>query len=259
MRVTRFQRPLLGVKTGCNDAYLVRVDSLEGEIARISSDDRAGEIERAMLRPVVRGETLGHWEVANRDEYVVWTHCDDGASRRELPPLARRWLWPHRSTLTKRSDLHQRGRWWALFRTESAASDRPRVVWADFGLRPRAVVVPEGNPLVALNTCYVVRCRRIEDAHALAAILNGSLAAAWLNAIAEPARGGYRRYLGWTVALLPLPMRWNRARRILAPLGERAMHGDVPTDGELLSATLEAYHLRDHKVQPLLSWNSEQD
>jgi hypothetical protein len=259
LRVSRFGRPLLGVKTGCNDAYLVRLESLDGEVARVSAGDRAGDIEREMLRPVIRGENLSQWALSSRSEYMVWTHADDGTSRRDLPPLTRRWLWQHQNALVKRTDLHHRARWWSLFRIESSAFDRPRVIWADFGLRPRAIVVPDGEPFVALNTCYVVPCRRIADAHALAAILNGPLAAAWLNAIAEPARGGYRRYLGWTMAMLPTPMRWNRARRILAPIGERAMQGDIPTDDELLDAALEAYHLTREKLRPLLSWNAEAD
>ena len=250
-----FGRPLLGVKTGCNDAYLIRVDSIDGDIARISSRDRAGEIEREMLRPVIRGETLGQWTLVGRTEYLVWPHCDDGSPRRELPPLARRWLLPYRDALIKRTDLHESRQWWSVFRTEGANPERSRVVWADFGLRPRAIVVAEGEQHLALNTCYVVRCRTLTDAHALAAILNGPLAAAWLNAIAEPARGGYRRYLGWTMALLPIPTRWNRARKILAPLGERGMQGDVPPDEELLAAALEAYHIHREQVQPLLSWS----
>jgi N-6 DNA Methylase len=255
LRISRFGRPLLGVKTGCNDAYLLRVDSVEANTARVSAGERLGEIEREMLRPVIRGETLAQWSLTGRSEYVVWTHLDDGTSRRELPPLARRWLWQHRNTLSKRTDLHQRGRWWSLFRTESAAFDRPRVIWADFGLRPRAIAIAEGEPFVALNTCYVLPCPRLDDAHALAAILNGPLAAAWLNAIAEPARGGYRRYLGWTMAMMPTPIRWNRARKILGPLGERAMEGDIPSDDELLGASLDAYRLTARRVQPLLSWN----
>ena len=255
LRISRFGRPLLGVKTGCNDAYLVRLDSLTGDTALVSSGERVAEIEREVLRPVIRGETLGQWSLTGRSEYLVWTHLDDGTSRRELPPLARRWLSPHRHSLSKRTDLHQRGRWWSLFRTESAAFDLPRVIWADFGLRPRAIAIAEGEPVVALNTCYVLQCRRLDDAHALAAILNGPLAAAWLNAIAEPARGGYRRYLGWTMAMLPTPIRWNRARKILAPLGERAMVGDVPSDDDLLGAALDAYRLSARRVQPLLSWN----
>jgi len=250
---------MLGVKTGCNDAYLVRVDSLDGDTARVSAGERKGEIEREMLRPVIRGETLNQWTITDRSEYLIWTHCEDGTSRRAIPPLARRWLSPFRDTLVKRTDLRESSIWWSVFRTESAGFERPRVVWADFGLRPRAIVVPEGARFVALNTCYVVSCRKPEDAHALAAILNGPLAAAWLNAIAEPARGGYHRYLGWTMALLPLPTRWNRARRILAPLGERAMESDIPTDAELLDAALEAYRLDRETVQPLLSWSIDWD
>ena len=257
--VSRFGRPLLGVKTGCNDAYLVRVESTVGEVARIASHDRVGEIERQILRPVIRGETLEQWSLHCANEYLVWPHSADGSCMRDLPPLARRWLSFYRDSLIKRSDLRQSRFWWALFRTESANCDKARVIWADFGLKPRAIVVPDGEPFVALNTCYAVRGRKIDDAYALAAILNGPLAAAWLNAIAEPARGGYHRYLGWTMALLPLPARWVRARKLLAPLGERAMHGDIPSDDELFEAALDAYRLRRDRVQPLLSWSLDCD
>jgi hypothetical protein len=141
-----------------------------------------------------------------------------------------------------------------VFRTESAVADSPRVIWADFGLAPRAIAVEARNPVVALNSCYVANCRTLEDAHALAALLNGPLVAAWLNALAEPARGGYRRYMGWTVSLLPIPAGWNRARDKLAPLGERGMAGDTPTKDELLNAALTAYGLQLDDVQPLVSW-----
>jgi hypothetical protein len=93
----------------------------------------------------------------------------------------------------------------------------------------------------------------------LATLLNGPLIAAWLNTLAEPARGGYRRYLGWTMSLLPLPSDWNRARERLASLGERAMRGDVPPQSEMLHAALSAYELRLCDVQPLLSWKSPCD
>ena len=254
LSISRFGRPQLGVKTGCNDAYIVTVDSLDGDVACISAGHRRGEIERALLRPTIRGETVAPWAITGRREYIVWPHGADGASLRELAPLVRAWLSPHRDRLIRRTDLHDSRRWWSVFRTEGAAFDCPRVIWADFGLRPRAIVVEENDKVVALNTCYVVRCRRIDDARALAAILNGPLAAAWLNAIAEPARGGYRRYLGWTLAMLPVPARWTRARKALAPLGERAAQGDIPTDAELLEAMLESYRLRLDRVQPLLSW-----
>jgi hypothetical protein len=254
-----FGRPLLGVKTGCNSAYIVRVESIEGDVASISAGGRTGLIERDLLRPLIRGETLEKWTVAGPREYLVWPHDEHDRPRRALPPLARRWLLPFRDVLSARSDLHGRFLWWSVFRTESARNQHPRVVWADFGTTPRATVLEAQESFVALNSCYVVSCATSSDAHALATLLNSSLAAAWLNSIAEPARGGYRRYLGWTLSLLPIPVDWNRARSLLAPLGERAMHADIPADDEILGAVLGAYELCLTDVQPLLSWTDECD
>ena len=254
LRVTPFGRPQLGVKTGCNDAYLVRVDAVDGDIARISGSERSGVIERSLLRPVIRGESLARWKASKPGEYIVWPHDDDAHPLRALPALARAWLVPFRDALSRRTDLHDAQRWWSVFRTEGATFDQPRVIWADFGLHPRAMVIAENDRFVPLNTCYVVRIPKVVDAFALAAILNGPLATAWLNAIAEPARGGYRRYLGWTMAMLPVPTRWGRVREVLSPLAERAMEGDIPSDSDLLDAALDAYLLRREMVQPLLDW-----
>ncbi len=249
-----FGRPLLGVKTGCNDAFVVRLDEIHGHVAHISSGGRTAQIEREMLRPLVRGETLAPWSITGPREYLIWPHSDGNQPLRELPPLARRWLFSFRDKLHSRSDLHGRMPWWTLFRTVSASAASPRVIWADFGLTPRAIAVEVDNPIVALNSCYVANCETMKDAHALATLLNGPLVSAWLNTLAEPARGGYRRYLGWTMALLPIPEDWSRARELLSPLGERAMLGDLPPQDEMLNAALTAYGLQLRDMQPLLSW-----
>jgi hypothetical protein len=249
-----FGRPLLGVKTGCNDAFVVRLEGIHGDVASVSSGGRVGQVEREVLRPLIRGETLAPWSITGRREYIIWPHGDDNQPIRPLPPLARNWLFFFRDQLHGRSDLHGRLPWWALFRTDSAAALSPRVIWADFGLRPRAIAVDAGDPVVALNSCYVARCETMTDAHALAVLLNGPLVAAWLNTLAEPARGGYRRYLGWTMSLLPVPSDWQRAREQLAPLGERAMLGDAPPREEMLSVALGAYGLEVRDVEALLSW-----
>jgi Eco57I restriction-modification methylase len=254
-----FGRPLLGVKTGCNSAYIVRVHSLDGNVAHISAGSRVGVIERDMLRPLIRGETLSKWSLTGPREYLVWPHDDAGRPQRSLPPLARQWLLPSQDVLSARTDLHGRFPWWSVFRTESAANNQPRVVSADFGLTPRTTVLEAHDPFIALNSCYVVSCATSKDAYALATILNSSLAAAWLNSLAEPARGGYRRYLGWTLSLLPIPADWSRARALLAPLGERAMGGDVSADEEILSVVLDAYKLELVHVQRLLCWTVDCD
>lgn len=63
---------MLGVKCGCNEAFLVRAAD--------------APIEDAMLRPVVRGETLTRWRIAERGEAIVWTHAADGCPLSVLPP-----------------------------------------------------------------------------------------------------------------------------------------------------------------------------
>jgi hypothetical protein len=230
------------------------VEEIHGDVVSISSNGRTAQIERNMLRPVVRGETLAPWSITGPREHLIWPGLENHQPRPALPPLARRWLFSFRDQLDARSDLHGRMPWWTLFRTESASTLSPRVIWADFGLTPRAIPVDANNPIVALNSCYVATCPTIEDAHALATLLNGPLVSAWLNTLAEPARGGYRRYLGWTISLLPLPSDWPRACEHLTPLAERAMLGDVPLPHEMLSAALSAYELRLQDIQSLLSW-----
>ena len=142
-----------------------------------------------------------------------------------------------------------------LFRTESAGSSRPRVVWCDIGKTPRAAVIPQGSDAVPLNTCYVARCRDDTDAYTLTALLNSCPIGAWLSLLAEPARGGYLRFLGWTMSLLPVPKDWTRARRILGPVGSAANAGVPPDPDQLRRAVLDAYRLSCGEVDALLKWN----
>jgi hypothetical protein len=100
----------------------------------------------------------------------------------------------------------------------------------------------------------VLSCGDPDDALALAALLNSPLAAAWLGAIAEPARGGWHRFLAWTVALMPLPHDWPRARALLAPVAERAILDAPPSLHELLEVACAAFRLKQADVAPLLAW-----
>jgi hypothetical protein len=250
----RFGHALLGVKCGCNDAFLVNDAGGDGVMAAVECQGRHGTLERELLRPLLRGDSVQSWRVPPSSRAIVWTHSDSGTPLGTLPPAAARWLAPWRRRLRARSDLRGTGSWWMLFRTESADHTRTRVVWNDFGRSPRAAILPAGDPTVPLNSCYVLPCDDPVDAFAIAALLNSPLAAAFLNAIAEPARGGWHRYLAWTVELLPVPREWARARRILAPLAERALLGKPPTGSELLAAACHAYRLTGEDVAPLVAW-----
>jgi hypothetical protein len=248
------QRPHLGVKTGCNSAFVVRAESADPDLTRIATSNRRGEIETHMLRPLVRGETLTPWRLEKNAERIIWTHDATGQPLRKLPPNADRWLTKYRRKLEQRTDARS-DRWWSLFRIESAESTSARVIWSDFGREPRAAVLEAGDPTVPLNTCYSVTCPTQADALAFAAILNSDIAAAWLGSIAEPARGRFYRFLGWTIARLPIPIDWPRARRILAPLADAARRGDPPTTSTLHTAVIDAYNVSAVDVAPLLAWS----
>ena len=247
-------RPTLGVKCGCNDAFVVERGPRDGMMDLVTQGERRGQIERALLRPLLRGDALTAWRLQPTNAAIVWTHAPNGAPLSTLPEGAARWLGPWRRQLAARADLRGTRAWWSLFRIEGANPSQHRVVWSDFGRQPRAAVIPAEDETVPLNSCYVLPCPELDDALALAALLNSPLAAAWLNTIAEPARGGWHRYLGWTISLLPIPEEWSRARALLAPIAERAMLGAPPTDIELLDAACRAYRLKHADVAPLLAW-----
>ncbi len=246
-------RPLLGVKCGANEAFLVRVGAMTREGVQVRAGSRTANVESAMLRPIVRGEDVTPWRARLGADAVLWTHDASGAPLAALPPLAAEWLRPWRRRLAARSDARGE-QWWALFRTPAARSDRARVVWADVARRPRAAVLSPGDRTVPLNSCYVLPAATTDDALAFAALLNSPIAAAWLDALAEPARGGYRRYLGWTLALLPVPADWAHARKVLVPLAHEALAGSPPDDGALTTAVARAFRLRRDSLAPLLDW-----
>jgi hypothetical protein len=245
-----FGAPRLGVKSGCNSAFVVRLlDMAHGIATVVDADGERGVVEASLLRPALRGDSVQAWAPTAYRDWIVWTHDATGSPLAKLPERTNVWLRRRYTELTGRSDAARARRWWSLFRTEAADCRRHRVVWSDFGRRPRALVLPAGDPTVPLNTCYTLACSDPNDAWGLTSLLNSPLAAAWLNAIAEPARGGYRRYLAWTVGLLPLPRDWARAREILAAARS------CPDDA-LLDATLHAYGLRYADVAALLDPNA---
>ncbi len=255
-----FGRPLLGVKTGCNDAFVVQPRPGWHDLPKaddscvIRGGDLEDNIEIRLLRPLLRGEDVCAWATPRPGRALIWTHDVRGAPLERLPPMAAEWMARWKQQLQARSDAARGGRYWTLFRTEAADSSRPRVVWSDISRVPRATVVAAGDPTVPLNSCYVCVARSTDDALALAALLNSAPVAAWLCALAEPARGGYRRFLGWTLSRLPVPRDWDRAVSILAPIARDACAGRAPDPHTLAVAVARAYRLRLASLEPLLTW-----
>ena len=191
--------PLLGVKTGADDLFLV---------------PSPGEA----TRPAIRGRDCAPW-LATPRMHLLWTHDRDGRPLPALPPTLSA-LGSELDRLRRRAD-YRGGAPWQLFRIGLAL--RPhRVLWPDLSRRLNAIVPPV--EAVPLNTMYGVVTRTDDEAYALAALFNSR----WLTALAQlradPARGGFRRFNARVVRFLPLPRatestwselaKWGRAGEV---------------------------------------------
>lgn len=175
--------PQLGVKTGADDLFLVH-EPLPG----------------GGTRPAVRGRDIGAWRCTPR-RHVLWTHGSDGSPLARLSAEAARHFATHEERLRLRAD-YKGGPPWQLFRTALGCSTH-RVVWADLSRRLGAVVPPPD--VVPLNTVYGIATRTGADAAALAALLNCRWLTALARLVADPARGGFRRFNARVIGGLPLP------------------------------------------------------
>lgn len=248
-------RPTLGVKCGCNAAFLVNATEHEDDLATIKANGRTARIERISLRPVMRGEDVGQQHKAQRSTHIIWTHCKNGTPLRILPPATRRWLSQWKYELESRRDAKQKGPWWQLFRTDAARFDSARLVWADIGRNMRTEVLLQGDPTVPLNTCYAMHMASTEDAFALNALITSPAAEAWIACIAEHARGGFRRYMAWTIAAFPIPRLWIDVRPALAELGRIIAEGRKPDAESHSRIVADAYRVHADDIHPLIEWS----
>ncbi|HET8772676.1 MAG TPA: DNA methyltransferase, partial [Thermoanaerobaculia bacterium] len=155
----------LGVKCGCNEAFLVTASATAGGVD-VTDGVRRALLEPRYVRRVLRGEMVSRWTARPRADCIVFPHGDDGDALERLPAGVREWLWPWRARLEARTDARGGRPWWSLFRLEGSRCDRPRVVWADLGKSLDALVLEAGDRTVPLNTCYVLRAKDLVDAHA---------------------------------------------------------------------------------------------
>jgi hypothetical protein len=126
---------------------------------------------------------------------------------------------------------------------------------------PRRVPFLGGTaPIISLNTVYQITAASGEDAHLLAAVLNSTVARAYLKAIAERASGGYFRFLGWTVALLPFPKNPDAVvRRLCVKLSQDAHAAAGLCDdarGRLDELVARLYGLSSDELEVLRSFDA---
>lgn len=176
----------LGVKSGCNAAFLHPPEELGTDL----------------VRPAVRGRGIAAFQVTGTVP-LLFPHDQTGRPLNAIPTDVARHLGKWRTALMSRSDA-TRGPWWALHRTAPSCAPH-RVVWADLARRLEATTLPTRT--VPLNSCYLALASDARTARRLAAWLNAGPIRSLARAGADPARGGFARFNARVVGDLPLPSR----------------------------------------------------
>ena len=198
----------LGVKSGCNAAFLRPTSRVEPDLVRIA----------------VRGRDLAPYRI-KAGTPMLYPHDRLGRPIKALPAGASRHLAPFRAALERRTDAGT-GPWWALRRTGPASAPH-RVAWADLARRLGAVPLPAG--VVPLNSCYFAITPTADAMLAVATWLNSTWCRAVVRLGANPARGGFGRFNASTVGAAP----WMAAAatdRTLIALGRDAAAGKEAAD-----------------------------
>ena len=211
-------RPALGVKTGADAIFVGRIVRVDQRTSTLQVGDGECEIETDLLRLSIRGRDIRPFAIAPTRS-IIWALDAAGQPHERLPPLAARYFHERRQQLAARAD-HTGGPLWAVFRVRTASGGW-RVVWPDIARRPTAAVLDADDRTVPLNTCYVVRVPDRETAVTVATTLNSTWAHALVRALADEARGGYRRHNAAVIGRMPIPLP-GKARRAVVRLGTHA-------------------------------------
>lgn len=218
------RKPLMGVKTGDNQAFFLGDAKLRGETL-VTSDGIA--IPLAFVARCVRGRALRRWS-GGTSEWILWPPA---TGWNPVP----RWL----ERLGEARGLDP-----AEFRLSFVKPEHVgiKVAWKDVSRGMQAAVLPDTveiagrpYPLVANQTLYTLDAVSLDEAYALAAVLNSTVADALILATAERAKDAHFRYFGRTIGRMPMPrlapdvLQWES----LVRLSRRAHLGAGNLDHEI--------------------------
>lgn len=223
------RKPLMGVKTGDNRSFFLDEERVTSTHL-VTSDGVRVPLE--CVCRCVRGRDLRRWKT-EESRWMLWP---PRAGWRKAP----RWL----EQLAKLRGLEPGDFRLSFVRPEHVGI---KVAWKDLSRGVAAAVLPDvvhidGQPfpLVPNQTLYSIDAVSMDEAYAIAAILNSTIAGALLLCVAERAKDAHYRYFGRTVGALPFPDPAPELDRLVR-LSRRAHRGaDVEEDIDRLVAKLYA-------------------
>jgi len=186
--------PVMGVKTGDNDAFFLDVKRVRANAVETTD---GLHIPLTSVCRCARGRDVRRWKIAD-PPWMLWPPA--GGWRK--PPK-----WVERFAEARGVDVE-------TLRLKYVRPEHVgiKVVWKDLSrgfcaaFLEDSIRLGERNiPLVPNQTLYSLDASTTEEAHVLAALLNSTIVNVLATSIAERAKDFYFRYFGRTVARLPLP------------------------------------------------------
>lgn len=216
-----YGKPLYGVKTGLNPAFVIDGRTKDMLCAK---DPRSSDV----LKPFVEGKHLKRWRSEPEDRWLIllpkgWTKgrytvADEESAFLQLAkdyPAIGEWLAPFEARAKKRTD--QGDFWWEL--RACAYYDRfndPKLLYGDIVATPSMQIDASGA--ICDTTGFIVPNVSFADL----AVLNSKIIWFVFKAMTPLARGGYYRAKTQYIQTLPLPSMPSEASQALGDLARLA-------------------------------------
>lgn len=223
------RKPFMGVKTGDNRSFFLEAQAISG--GHLVTPEGVCVPLTAVCR-CVRGRDLRRWSVAE-SQWMLWPP----ARGWRTPPV---WL----QTLATARGMEPEEFRLAFVKPEHVGI---KVAWKDLSRGVAAAVLPDvvhidGQPfpLVPNQTLYAIDAVSLDEAYAIAGVLNSTIAGALLASVAERAKDAHYRYFGRTVGALPWPD-LGAEREGLVRLARRAHHRGADMTAEIDARVARAF------------------
>ena len=198
-----------GIKTGCNDAFIIDASTREDLI-----DEDAGSDE--LIKPLLKGRNLRKWKAESANEYLIviasstnrewpWSNASNASEAEQIfaetYPMIYQHLSHYRDRLVARDD--QGVFWWELRSCSYYAEfEKPKIIYPDISPSMRACY--DATNAFSLQTTYILPAEDLS----LLAILNSQLidwyARHKFQSLNDPWAGGGLRFIAQYMRHVPI-------------------------------------------------------
>jgi hypothetical protein len=199
--------PLYGIKTGCNDAFVIDRETRDKLIAQ---DPKAA----GLLKPFVEGKDLKPWHVESRDIYLIYIpkhtiSIDDY-------PSIKTHLLPHRDTLEKRATKQE---WFELQQAQLAyvpSFEGPKIIYGHFS--PEPLFSHDSRAYYSNDKSYVIP----NGDYFLLGLLNSRPLWFITTSLCPPVQGGYHEVRVQYIETLPIPDASDEQKAAIAAIAQQS-------------------------------------